>query len=269
MYQGIPFQVRPVQDLLQDIDRARDFYGAEVKTVFLGDSDPLIQPAEDLLQILGHICKIFPYLERITSYARMQTIKRRSLSQLISFRQAGLTRLHVGLESGSPRLLKCIKKGATPQEMIEGTQKGREAGLEISLYVLLGIGGVEFSSHQAQKTSEVINRGHPDMVRLRTLSPLPGTPLAQAVEGGFFQPLSPLQRLEETRSLVAGIAVGTLLYSDHVTNFLQTKRGPIYKGVFGRLPEERGRILQELDAAVTLLQDNREIQKEILPPGFL
>lgn len=267
MYRDLTFQIRPVEDLMKEMDMAWDFYGEAVKTAFLGDSDPLVH--RDLLQILDYLSRVFPSLERVTAYARIKTILRLSLSQLKSIAQSGLTRLHIGLESGSPRVLKNIKKGPSPQEMVEGTCKAREAGLEVSLYVLVGIGGVDYSQEHAQKTAGVINQSSPEMVRLRTLSPRSGTPLAQDVKGGFFQELSPVQRMQELRSLVSGIGAHTLLYSDHITNALQTRNTFLFPGVEGRLPDDKERMIKELDRVITLLQENPQLQEEILSPRSL
>ena len=140
MYKGMKFEIRPIEEVLGDIESARDLYGDRVRTVFIGDSNSLVVKTEMLVKILNTLLSSFPHIERVTSYARARTIAKKPLEDLIKIRQAGLDRLHVGLETGDRDLLKEIEKGATPEEMVEAGIKAREAGFEYSLYVLLGLG---------------------------------------------------------------------------------------------------------------------------------
>lgn len=269
MYRDIKFQVRPLQELLLDIDIARQLYGPTVRTAFLGDSDPLLMKRRDLLTLLNHLYSTFPSLERVTAYARMKTILKIPSRELSLLVKAGLTRLHFGLESGSSKILERIKKGPTPQEMVEGTRRARETGFQVSLYLLIGIGGEELSKEQAIESAKVINQGNPDFLRLRTLYSLPMTPLWEAKIEGSFKELSPLGRLLETRSLVEGIEVPTSLFSDHVTNLIKTPQEMIYRGVKGRFPHEKNRLLKELDKGIGILKERPYLEREVLSPSHL
>ena len=134
MYTQTSFERRPLQDILQDI-------GSNAPTVFIGDSNSLVLGAGTLAKILNHVYQNFPHLRRVTSYARARTLCKKPLADLKRIRAAGLTRLHIGLETGDPELLDEICKGATPDQMISGCLRAKEAGFEVSLYVLAGIGG--------------------------------------------------------------------------------------------------------------------------------
>ena len=114
MYKGMKFEIRPIEEVLGDIESARDLYGERVRTVFIGDSNSLVVKTEMLVKILNALLSSFPHIERVTSYARAKTIAKKPLEDLIKIRQAGLNRLHVGLETGDRDLLKEIAKGATP-----------------------------------------------------------------------------------------------------------------------------------------------------------
>jgi radical SAM superfamily enzyme YgiQ (UPF0313 family) len=140
MYKGMKFEVRGLEEILGDIELARDLYGDRIGTVFIGDSNSLVAKTEMLVKVLNALFTSFPNIQRVTSYARAKTIAKKPLEDLIKIYQAGLTRLHVGLETGDRELLKEIEKGATPEEMIEAGKRAKEAGFEYSLYVLLGIG---------------------------------------------------------------------------------------------------------------------------------
>ena len=122
MHKDTPFQRRPVVEVLQDIDTARRLYGTHVRTVFLGDSNSLVQDVNTLIKILRYLYRNFPSIERVTSYARARTLCKKSLDDLRLIHEGGLTRLHVGLETGDAELLREIRKGATPEHTVEGCQ---------------------------------------------------------------------------------------------------------------------------------------------------
>ncbi len=184
MYKGVKFEVRDVEEVQADIETAKDQYGDHVRTVFIGDSNSLVMRTDRLVQVLNTLCGSFPRVERVTSYARAKTLVKKTPEDLAKIRRAGLTRLHVGLETGDGDLLQAIGKGATPEEMVEAGKKAREAGFELSLYVLLGIGGEEQWRNHATGTAEVLNRIDPDFIRVRTFIPQPGSLLYDAAEEG-------------------------------------------------------------------------------------
>jgi len=154
MYKDIPFERRPLEEILEDIEAAASLYGKSVRTAFIGDSNSLVVKTADLCEVLRALYAAFPQLERITSYARARTIAKKDIAELKELRRAGLTRLHVGLESGDGQTLQLIKKGATPEDMIEAGLKAKEAGFEFSLYILLGIGGTQRWQEHADNTAE-------------------------------------------------------------------------------------------------------------------
>ena len=125
MYKGMKFEIRDLEEILGDIELAKDLYGDKIRTVFIGDSNSLVVKTEMLVKILNTLFSSFPHIERVTSYARSKTIAKKPLEDLIKIHQAGLTRLHVGLETGDRELLKEIEKGATPEEMIDAGRKAK------------------------------------------------------------------------------------------------------------------------------------------------
>ena len=144
LYKDAKFQRKSVAEVKADIDRAEAFYGSNrtlVKTAFLQDADPLTVRTAEVVEMLRYIRERFPNVERITAYARGRTIARKSLDDLKRLREAGLSRLHIGLETGYGPLLTALKKGATPEQMIEAGRKAKEADLCVSEYVMPGLGG--------------------------------------------------------------------------------------------------------------------------------
>ncbi len=244
MYKNLKFERRSVAEIKQDIETALAFTGGNVETVFIGDSDSLVIRADDMCEGLDHLHGAFSSLKRVTSYARAQTLKRKSIKTLSRIRQAGLTRLHIGLETGSARILKRIQKGASPDTMIQGCRKAQQAEFEVSLYVLVGIGGEADWQDHATETASVLNEINPDFIRIRTLTPQPDTPVFDWWKQGSFQMPSPETILQEQRVLIEGLSVTSEFLCDHVSN---------YAPINGSLPVDKDRMLSVIDAALDKL----------------
>ncbi len=254
MYKHSKFEIRELKEVLGDIELAKELYGERVRTVFIGDSNSLVVKTDTLLEILKALYEAFPHIERVTSYARAKTLAKKPLSELEQLRNGGLTRLHVGLETGDRALLLDIQKGATPEEMIEGGKKAKLAGFEYSLYVLLGIGGEEKWEQHARGTAEVLNGIDPDFIRVRTFVPQPDSQLYDAMLDGRFTSPSPETILKETRLLLQELRVTSQFLSDHVSNLL-----PLH----GKLPEEKERMIQMIDKALEDLARDSGLRDEL------
>ncbi len=239
---GPRYSVRPVHDICEDIDEAFNQYGVKVRSVFFPAGNSIAMPTRELATICRYCKKKFPGLQRITVYGSSQYIAQKGLHDLKKLREAGLSRIHIGLESGDDKLLKRVKKGTNAAEQIEAGQLVKQAGIQLSEYVILGLGGTERSTDHALKTAEAINSIAPDFLRLRTLVPKINTLLLHQINKGRFQLLSPYQILRETRMLIENVSVSTTLASDHYTNYLNLS---------GALPEEKDRLLETIDQALT------------------
>jgi radical SAM superfamily enzyme YgiQ (UPF0313 family) len=180
-------------------------------------------------------------LERITVYGSSQYIHKKSPRGLKRLAEAGLSRIHVGLESGDDVILKRIKKGTDGREQIEAGKWVMEAGIELSLYVIMGIGGRERTVFHAKETAMVLNAIDPQFIRIRTLVPKIDTPLLDEVQKGSFKMLGPHGILRETEMLIRELKVSSYLASDHYTNYINLE---------GRLPEEKTRLLDEIRTAL-------------------
>jgi radical SAM superfamily enzyme YgiQ (UPF0313 family) len=254
MYKTMRFEMRGLEEIQSDIELARDLYREKIRTVFIGDSNSLVIKTEIWVKILDSLFSSFPSIERVTSYSRAKTIAKKPLEDLIKIRQAGLTRLHVGLETGDRDLLKEVEKGATPEEMIEAGRKAKEAGFEYSLYVLLGIGGEEKWEQHARGTAEVLNQIDPHFIRVRTFIPQPNSPLFEAMIEGRFQSASVETILKETDLLLQGLCVTSQFLSDHISNLV-----PLH----GKLPEEKESMIRMIEDALRDLKGNSVLREEM------
>jgi radical SAM superfamily enzyme YgiQ (UPF0313 family) len=214
------------------------------ETCFLGDSDGLVLKPDFLGAVIDRVKMSFPSVRRFTIYGRTKSAAQlRSPEELRAFREAGLHRIHFGLESGSDKVLDLICKGVTSSDHIKGCLNAKEAGLSCSVYVMPGIGGKELSGEHAHETARVLNEIGPDFIRLRTLEIFPETPLAHARNGGTFVECDEEQMVRELRVMIEKIEVPTEILSDSAANLLD---------LFGRLPEDRIRLLEAIDGYLYL-----------------
>jgi len=219
------------------------YHGGE--TVFLQDGDSLLLPVEQLIEILGLLKEKFPKINRITTYARSRTLLRRSVEELASLKKAGLNRIHVGLESGNDAVLDLMKKGVTASQHIEAGLRVKDAGLSLSEYVLLGLGGEKLWREHALDTAEVLNKIDPHFIRIRTLAVRPNSPLAELVEKGDFKILPDDQVVREEALLIDNLeGIKSTIYSDHILNLLEE--------VCGKLPEEKSKMKNIIDSYLNM-----------------
>ena len=251
MYKTLKFEPRPVEEVKRDIDKAAKIYKG-AKTIFIADSNSLTM--KNIEEIIRHIKMRFPDGDRITSYARAKTLMKLGTERLKKIKKAGLTRVHVGLESGDKETLEFMQKGATPEEMIAGGRAAREAGLEFSFYLLIGAGGKDRLKEHAVESARVCNEVDPDFIRLRTLVVQRGSLLEEKMKLGHYKPTSPIEKLKEVKILIENLEVNQCeLASDHFTNYIWVDNAVVYRGVYGMLPQEKQDMLDVLDHTLDFL----------------
>jgi radical SAM superfamily enzyme YgiQ (UPF0313 family) len=247
MYKDIPFERRPLEEILEDIEGAAELYGESTRTAFIGDSNSLVVKTEHLCEVLRSLYSSFPHLERVTSYARAKTILKKDLNELKKLHEAGLNRLHVGLETGDAETLQFIKKGATPEEMIEAGRKAKESGFELSLYILLGVGGMHRWKEHADGTATVLNRIDPHFIRVRNLIPQAGSSLFEMRQKGDFILPPPDVILQEERRIIENLEVTSEFLSDHISNYMPLN---------GQMPQDKASLLSALDREIANLRQD-------------
>lgn len=251
MYKTLKFQLKSVEEIKKDIDKAAKIY-RYANTIFIADSDSLVM--KDIDEIIKHIKLRFPGVERITSYARAKTLLKLGLDKLKKIKKAGLTRVHVGLESGDAQTLDFLKKGSTPEEMIEGGKAAKNAGLEFSFYVLIGAGGKKRLKEHAMESARVCNEANPDFIRLRTLVVQHGSLLEEKMKSGSYKPTTPVEKLQEVKIFLENLEVDKCeLASDHFTNYIWIDNQIVYRGIYGILPDDKKELLDIINQTLDLL----------------
>jgi radical SAM superfamily enzyme YgiQ (UPF0313 family) len=225
------------------------------RRVFLQDGDALIYPFPKLVEALRHLNDKFPNLERVGSYATPQDILRRSIDELRVLKKLKLTIFYTGIESGDDEVLKKVGKGVNSRQLGEAGKKAKEAGITLSLTVILGLGGVEGSKKHVLETARVLSEIDPEYVGALTLTLVPGTPLWEECEKGTFHPISPFETLEELKLMIENSSFSDCFFSSmHASNYFSVR---------GRLPQDKKRMLDELELVL------KRRDPALLRPEFL
>ena len=219
------------------------------RNVFLQDANTLIMRTHELVEVLEYLKATFPDTDRVTSYARAKTASKKSADEMKALHEAGLTRLHIGLETGSDAVLKLMDKGVTAAEQITGGRRVVEAGIQLSEYYLVGLGGRGLWRENAVETARVLSAINPDYIRLRTLSVYPTMPMNQWIADGSFELEDDEEMIDELRLMIDGLECESNFVSDHINNLLQE--------VEGKLPDDKSRMLAIIDRFKALPDDER------------
>lgn len=241
-YKGERFRIKDDKIILSDILFASQYMKRQDR-VFLMDGDSLIIPQKRLLWILDQIREHLPWVRRVGAYANAKSIKMKSPEQLNALRENGLGILYLGVESGDDETLKKIRKGTSAENLMNMGRKVRDAGIKLSVTVLLGIAGRERSQEHARATGRLLSAMDPNYVGALTLMLIPGTPLYEEYEQDRF--VLPDQRgfLLELREMLAHTNLSRgLFFSNHASNYLPVK---------ARLPKGKQEALDLIDGALS------------------
>ena len=241
MYRDKQFRVRDLDEVLEDIRAGGVSYRGADK-VFVADGDALIMEKDHWLEILEASKEAFPGLRQVSCYATAENVLEKTPEEMAALREAGLTMLYIGPESGDDVTLKRIVKGGTFADHVEAARRAHDAGMRISVIVLLGAGGVDRSREHAEATAKLISEMDPEFVGALTLTVIPGTPQARMVEKGHFE-------LPDIPTLLGELRTIVQLASPSRTVF-RTNHASSYLPIAGELPHDRDAILRAIDLAL-------------------
>lgn len=242
MYKTKKFLVRPFEEVERDVIEMSWHY-PDTRKIFLADGDPLAAPTDYLIRVLDLMNQRFPNLERISTYAGPTNLKVKTADELMEFRARKLDVLYLGIETGNDRLLKKIKKGATADTIIEVCRKAIDAGLRMSTFIILGLGGVEGSYDHIKDSARVANAIDPHFLATLTLMLGPFEKIYQdEIMGGGFKLIDKRQSLQEVRWFVEDLDLTNCKFgSEHASNYLP---------ISGTLPRDKAEILRLIDMAL-------------------
>ncbi len=240
-YKDETFRIKDAATVEEDLAFAA-LYCQRQKRVFLADGDVLILPQHRLVALLTKIRKQLPWVKRVSLYGNAKAIRAKSVAQLQELKKLGLNRVYMGLESGHDPTLTAIRKGNDSGRIIEAGRRVREAGLFLSVTVLLGIGGERDSQAHAMVTGQVLSAMGPNQIGVLSLMLLPNTPLYNDAHSGRFTLPSPTGLLEELRTMVEHLSLDRVqLQSNHASNYL---------AINARLGRDKEQVLAMIDAAL-------------------
>lgn len=246
LYEGMQFSLRSVADIEKDILAAKEYFnGHPFETCFLQDGDSFVMGTKDLIKVLKTLKKAFPSLKRISSYGRAQTMVKKSPSAMKEIFDAGLNKLYCGMESGSGQVLKNIKKGITPESIIKSAHMAKEAGMDMTQFIILGLGGKELSDLHATETAKVLNQINPDHIRILTIGVKSGSALDIQMKNKEFTLPGEAQIIAEQRLLLGQLEGINSHYANHHSVDLLLE-------IRGRLPQDKTRLLAILDRFLSL-----------------
>jgi len=242
MYRDKTFRVRALDEVLEDIDTARQQVGSQVDKVFVADGDGLIMGLDHWEPILEACSSAFPRLRRVSAYATAMNLVEKKADELRRLRELGLSLLYIGPESGDDVTLKRIAKGASFDDHVKAAKKAHAAGMKLSAIFLLGAGGIDRSREHARGSAKLAGAMDPRFVSLLTLTVIPGTPMGKQQEKGRFELPQQRKLLQELRTFVdEARPTDAIFRTNHASNYLP---------LAGRLPRDRTRILEIVDAAL-------------------
>ena len=242
-FTGIKFRIRPLEDIKRSIDTVAENYSWSMRRIFLENGDALICPQRRLVEVLKYLNEKFPNLEKIGTYATPQSALIKSADELKELKQLGLKIAYLGVETGDGELLKKINKGASYDEIVEAGRKIKQAGITLSVTVILGLGGIKDSKKHAMGTARILTDLDPDFAGALTIMLVPGTPLHKEWEDGKFTIISPFQSLEELKIIIENSNFTKCFFTaNHASNYLPLK---------ARLPQQKAEILKLIDEVLT------------------
>ncbi|MFW9902413.1 MAG: radical SAM protein [Candidatus Thorarchaeota archaeon] len=237
------YAIRPLEDVKNDIDKyaQSNYHGFPV---FLAGGNPTSAPTEYLAEIIKYVRVKLQNVPRVSCYAKALDILRKSDEELKTLARAGLDIVYMGLESGSNIILRIMKKGTNAESMIKAGKKVLNAGIQLSLYIILGLGSHKYSEDHVKETARVLTEINPTIFRFRTLNILPGTPLWDEWKSGEFELLSPLENIKEERDIIANLGenVTSQVFNDHVSNYCTIESSNI--------KEDRDMFIKTLDSLI-------------------
>jgi len=242
MYSSKQFRVRKVEDLVPEIEILSRIY-REIRKVFLADGNAFVLSYEKMAPILIEINKKFEKIQRISSYALPKDILSKTDVELKELRSLGLKLLYIGIETGDDELLGLINKGENYNSTLDGILKAQEAGIETSIMIINGLGGVKYSHQHAINSAKIINQINPKYLSTLTLSFPFGLNHFNERFVGEYIPQTVVELFEELRLFLSNTNLNNVIYrSNHVSNNL------ILEGV---LSKDKEILIEKIDRAIT------------------
>ncbi len=260
-YRDRRFRIKSLDEIARSIKLAKSLYGSSVKRVFLADGNALVMPTDMLLEVLKMLKREFPNLERVSCYGGPRDALNKTRSELKELYENGLKLIYLGVESGDDYVLRRVRKGVNSSEMIEACRRIIDAGIKLSVTVILGLAGREGSYRHAIETARVLNSIDPHYLAPLTLMIIPGTPLHNEYLKGLFKPLTPLETLIELKNMLERLELSNCIFRcNHASNYFP---------IGGTLPDDKEDLVKLLESVIEKIRRNPSLERMFLRPEYL
>jgi len=232
------FRIKTFEEIKADVDTVYPYF-KDIDRIFLADGNALIIPTNNLLRIIKFLYSKFPMLQRVGTYACPSDLLKKSENELQKLHKAGLGIIYLGLESGSDKILKRVRKGALSKHMVQGAKKVKAVGIKLSVIMILGLGGKADSVEHAEQSGKILSEMNPDYIGALTLMVVNGTEIYDDVQEGKMELLGPAEVFRELKILIENINVTNSIFrANHASNYIP---------IGGTLPKDKTKILKKLD----------------------
>lgn len=245
LYHGTPFKMSPLSEIEEDLQVIRDWQ-PHARRVYLTGANPFVLSYDKLMDIALLLRKYLPGMVSFGMFARVTDIASKSVEELKNLRHLKLDNINIGMETAHDPTLERMNKGYHASDIVEQLSKLDEAGIRYNVVYLNGLGGKGKGGESATITADVLNRLHPCIVNVVSLTIFPESQLYQELKDGIYEEEPEVERLIELRTLLNNLTIKTNILAHHVSN-------PV--PITGALPHDKATLLQRLDKAIAALPE--------------
>lgn len=246
LYHGTKFRLSPIAEIEEDLKVIRS-YQPKARRVFLTGANPFALSYNRLVDLGLLIRKYLHHCKSIGMFARISDIKPKTVEELSNLRHLGFDSISIGTESGDDHTLMTMNKGYTAKDIVEQCKKLEEANIRYNLVYLTGLAGKDKGEQNAINTADVFNQLHPFTINVVSLTVFPDSKLYEEMQHGHFIEATEHERLLELRTFIANLHIETTLLGNTVSNTVP---------LIGMIPNEKARLLNELDWAIKKMGEN-------------
>lgn len=239
-YKDAKFAISDMNEVKADLDELAHSPWRHYNRIWLQGADSFVAPYDRLMEVAELIYEKLPWVTSIGAFARVTNFRNKTVPQLERLRDAGYSRLTVGVETGDDFLLERMNKGYDSAFALEQMSKVDAAGLTWVGQFINGLGGAGYGEANALESARVYNQLRPMLIYTASLTLFQDTPLYQDVQAGTFAEASETERLEELQTLIGALDCPTEIRCEHVSMPVK---------LAGRLPHDKERLIAEIEAA--------------------
>lgn len=220
-YQGLQFRIRTLDEIRSDVEAILFYQNTEDQLykdtyffdrvaswngdkVFFGDCDVL---EANIIGTIQLVKESFPDISQFCSYASIRNLIDTDDEHLHS----GLTRLHIGFETGCADVLELTKKPHSVDQILRSHERAR--GIELFDHYIIGLGGRKWSRKHATESARLLNEVNPKGIELRTIQFEEGTRIKSLIE-----PMDENELREELELFLSELKFDGKVYNNHESN---------------------------------------------------